>query len=65
MEDPTDKARHDQMVTLVERMLELHKQLAGAKTPQVKTVLQRQDQGHRPPNRPPGVRVVRFDRRGN
>ena len=42
MEDPTDKARHDQMVTLVERMLELHKQLAGAKTPQVKTVLQRQ-----------------------
>ena len=42
MEDPTDKARHDQMVTLVERMLELHKQLAGAKTPQAKSVLQRQ-----------------------
>ena len=42
MEDPTDKARHDQMVTLVERMLELHKQLAEAKTPQAKTVLQRQ-----------------------
>lgn len=31
--DPTDKSRHDQMVTLVERMLELHKQLAEAKTP--------------------------------
>ena len=30
------------MVTLVQRMLELHKQLAGAKTPQAKTVLQRQ-----------------------
>ncbi|MCH8020398.1 hypothetical protein IH785_11100 [candidate division KSB1 bacterium] len=30
------------MVTLVERMLALHKQLAGAKTPQAKTVLQRQ-----------------------
>ena len=42
MEDPTDKARHDQMVTLVERMLELHKHLAEAKTPQPKTVLQRQ-----------------------
>ena len=42
MEDPTDKARHDQMVTLVERMLALHKQLAKAKTPQAKTVLQRQ-----------------------
>ncbi len=37
MEDPTDKARHDQMVTLIESMLELHKQLAEAKT-----VLQRQ-----------------------
>ncbi len=40
--DPIDKARHDQMVNLVERMLDLHKQLAAAKTPQVKTVLQRQ-----------------------
>ncbi len=37
-----DQARRDQMVTLVERMLALHKQLAGAKTPQAKTVLQRQ-----------------------
>ncbi len=30
------------MVTLVERMLALHQQLAGAITPQVKAVLQRQ-----------------------
>ncbi len=40
--DPTDKASHDQMVVLVERMLDLHKQLAEAKAPQAKTVLQRQ-----------------------
>jgi len=40
--DPTDKARHDQMVELVRRMLNLHKQLIKAKTPQSKTVLQRQ-----------------------
>ena len=40
--DPTDKARHDQMVELVEQMLHLNKQLAEAKVPQVKTVLQRQ-----------------------
>ncbi|MFQ5866073.1 MAG: hypothetical protein ACE5IW_12670 [bacterium] len=40
--DSRDKARHQHMVTLVERMLDLHKQLAEAKTPQAKTVLQRQ-----------------------
>lgn len=40
--NPTDKSRHDQMVTLVERMLALHKQLAAAKTPQANTVLERQ-----------------------
>jgi hypothetical protein len=28
-----DKARHDRMVALVERMLELHKQQAAARTP--------------------------------
>jgi type I restriction-modification system DNA methylase subunit/predicted type IV restriction endonuclease len=37
-----DKARYDRMVDLVEQMLELHKQLAEAKVPQAKTVLQRQ-----------------------
>ena len=31
--DPTDKAKHDQMVPLVERMLDLHKRLAAAKSP--------------------------------
>jgi hypothetical protein len=40
--DPTDKANHDRMVALVEQMLSLHKQLAAAKTPDAKTVLQRQ-----------------------
>ena len=40
--DPADVARHDRMVALVERMLALHRQLAAAKTPTAKTVLQRQ-----------------------
>ena len=40
--DPTDKARHDRMVELVEQMLDLHKELARATIPQTKTVLQRQ-----------------------
>jgi hypothetical protein len=40
--DPTDKARHDKMIGLVERTLSLHKQLAAAKTDHDKTVLQRQ-----------------------
>ena len=40
--DPTDKARHDRMVELVEQMLELNKQLAEVKEPQTKIVLQRQ-----------------------
>ncbi|MDO9528477.1 MAG: N-6 DNA methylase [Syntrophales bacterium] len=40
--DPTDIARHDRMVDLVEQMLDLKKQLAEAKVPQTKTVLQRQ-----------------------
>jgi TaqI-like C-terminal specificity domain len=40
--DPADKARHDRMVTLVELMLSLHKQLAGANTGHEKTALQRQ-----------------------
>jgi hypothetical protein len=40
--DPADKTRHDRMVELVEQMLDLNKQLAGAREPQTKTVLQRQ-----------------------
>ena len=35
-------ARHDRMVALVERMLDLHRQLADAKTPDAETMLQRQ-----------------------
>jgi hypothetical protein len=37
-----EKARHDNMVALVEQMLSLHKQLAAAKTDHDKTILQRQ-----------------------
>ena len=40
--DPADAARHDHMVSLVERMLALHKQLQEARTPPEKTALQRQ-----------------------
>jgi len=40
--DSTDKARHDKMVSLVERMLDLHKQLAAANTPHEKKVIQTQ-----------------------
>jgi hypothetical protein len=39
--DPMDKARHDRMVKLVQRMLNLHKQLAAATTPADKTGVQR------------------------
>ncbi|MBM3189598.1 MAG: restriction endonuclease subunit M, partial [Chloroflexi bacterium] len=39
---PADVARHDRMVALVERMLALHKELAAARTPHDKTLLQRQ-----------------------
>ena len=40
--DPAEKAQHDKMVALVESMLELHKRLASAKTPQEKEMLARQ-----------------------
>jgi len=40
--DPTDKARHDRIVSLVEQMLELHKQLLVIKTGHERKVLQRQ-----------------------
>ena len=40
--DHADKARHDKMVSLVEQMLSLHKQLTSAKTAHDKTILQRQ-----------------------
>jgi hypothetical protein len=39
---PADVARHDQMVSLVERMLALHKDLAAAATPVARNLLQRQ-----------------------
>ena len=40
--DPSDVARHDRMVALVERMLDLHKRLPEARTPADKDLLQRQ-----------------------
>ncbi len=40
--DPTDKARHDKMVTLVERMLALHKQKTEVKTEHEKNLVERQ-----------------------
>ena len=40
--NPKDKARHDRMVKLVERMLDLNKKLQKAKTEHDKTVLKRQ-----------------------
>ncbi len=43
--DPADVERHERMVALVERMLELHKRLAAAQTPHERTVLQRQMEG--------------------
>ena len=42
MSNPADKDRHDRMVSLVQRMLELHRQLAVAKTAHEQTALQRQ-----------------------
>lgn len=41
-DDPAEKALHDQMVSLVERMLALHKSLAAAKSAQESELLQRQ-----------------------
>jgi hypothetical protein len=38
----SDKAAHDRMVTLVEQMLALHRQLAAARTPQEQAALERQ-----------------------
>jgi type I restriction-modification system DNA methylase subunit len=40
--DPTDRARHDNMVRLVDQMLSFHKELAAAKTPDEKNRIQRQ-----------------------
>jgi hypothetical protein len=40
--DPADVARHDRMVALVERMLDLHRRLAAAKLAHEKRLLQQQ-----------------------
>ena len=41
-DDPKDVARHDKMVALVERMLDLHKKLAAATIPADKKLYERQ-----------------------
>jgi len=41
-DDPSDVARHDQMVSLVDQMLELNKKLAESKVPQATEMLKRQ-----------------------
>ncbi len=41
-DDPADAGRHDRMVALVERMLDLHKKLAAASIPADKDLYQRQ-----------------------
>lgn len=41
-DDPADVARHDQMVSLVDQMLELNKRLAESKVPQTTEMLKRQ-----------------------
>jgi hypothetical protein len=41
-DDPTDKARHDRMATLVTRMLDLSKKLQDAKLEYERVVIQRQ-----------------------
>lgn len=40
--DPSDKARFNLMISLVDGMLALHKQLQEARTPHEQTALQRQ-----------------------
>ena len=42
LDDPAEKRRHDLVVGMVEGMLRLHKELAGAKTPNEKETIQRQ-----------------------
>ena len=41
-DDPVDRARHDRMVELVERMLDLNRKLAQTGDPQTKTAMERQ-----------------------
>ena len=41
-DDPTDAARHDQIVNLVDQMLNLNKRLAESKVPQTTEMLRRQ-----------------------
>lgn len=41
-DDPVDATRHDKMVALVERMLELHKKLADASIPADRELYERQ-----------------------
>ena len=42
LSDPSDKSRHDRMVNLVERMLDLHKRVDKSKNPNDRELIQRQ-----------------------
>ena len=57
---PEDVTRHDHMVALVERILDLHKRTPA--TPQETGQHPAPDRSHRPPDRSAGVRAVRLDR---
>jgi hypothetical protein len=42
LNEPANKVKHDRIVSLVEQMLSLHKQLGTARTPQQKSMIQNQ-----------------------
>ncbi|HOO54532.1 MAG TPA: hypothetical protein PLY09_01230 [Methanothrix sp.] len=57
-----DFSRHPPaMVSLVEKMLDLHRWLAETKTGHEKTLLSRQIDGDRPADRPARLRASRID----
>ena len=64
--DPADVARHDRMVSLVEQMLALHKQLPESLAHTTKRPpCKRPDRGHGRADRCPGLRALRSDGGGD
>ena len=57
--DPADVARHGRMVSLVEQMLSLHKQLTQAQTAPREDGTATPHRGHRRADRRPGLRALR------
>ena len=60
LSDPVDIARHNRMISIVDQMLSLNKQLKEARTPHEKTALQRQMKLPQP-DRYPGLRALWAD----